>query len=115
MSRFDPDKYIPYEQLSENLKIVKDRSVNIPFTHTNTNTHTSPTCTCTLSHSLSLSSLQRPLTLSEKIVYSHLDDPKNQVHKNVTPSVCMCVCVCHYSLCSVIGDRTWRVISTTQT
>ena len=24
--------------------------------------------------------LQRPLTLSEKVVYSHLDDPKNQVY-----------------------------------
>lgn len=47
MSRFDTDRYIPYEKLSENLRIVRDR-------------------------------LQRPLTLSEKIVYSHLDDPKNQ-------------------------------------
>lgn len=26
MSQFDPDKYIPYEQLSNNLKIVRDRS-----------------------------------------------------------------------------------------
>ncbi|CAI8014119.1 Probable aconitate hydratase, mitochondrial, partial [Geodia barretti] len=47
MSKFDTDKYIPYEKMSENLKIVRDR-------------------------------LQRPLTLSEKVVYSHLDDPKNQ-------------------------------------
>lgn len=47
MSRFDIDKHIPYEKLSQNLKIIRDR-------------------------------LQRPLTLSEKVVYSHLDDPKNQ-------------------------------------
>ncbi len=26
MSQFDPDKYIPYEQLSNNLKVVRDRS-----------------------------------------------------------------------------------------
>ena len=25
MSRFDTDKYIPYEKMSENLKIVRDR------------------------------------------------------------------------------------------
>jgi aconitate hydratase len=47
MSRFDTDKYIHYEKMSENLTIVRDR-------------------------------LQRPLTLSEKVVYSHLGDPKNQ-------------------------------------
>lgn len=47
MSRFDPDKYINYQKLTENLKIVRDR-------------------------------LQQPLTLAEKITYSHLDDPKGQ-------------------------------------
>lgn len=26
--------------------------------------------------------LNRPLTLSEKVLYSHLDDPQNQVFKN---------------------------------
>ena len=30
--------------------------------------------------------LQRPLTLAEKIVYAHLDDPKYQVYA----SACMC-------------------------
>ncbi|XP_063961945.1 aconitate hydratase, mitochondrial-like [Lytechinus pictus] len=47
MSRFEQDKFINYEILDANLKIVKDR-------------------------------LQRPLTLSEKIVYGHLDNPKEQ-------------------------------------
>lgn len=38
------------------------------------------------SHSLCIplaSRLQRPLTLSEKVVYSHLDDPKNQVQIHI--------------------------------
>jgi aconitate hydratase len=47
MSKFEPDRYLPYEQLSDNLEVVKKR-------------------------------LGRPLTLSEKILYSHLDDPKGQ-------------------------------------
>ncbi|XP_071796902.1 aconitate hydratase, mitochondrial-like isoform X3 [Asterias amurensis] len=47
MSRFDQDKYINYDLIENNVKIVKDR-------------------------------LQRPLTLSEKIVYGHLDDPETQ-------------------------------------
>jgi aconitate hydratase len=47
ISKFEPDRYLPYEKLEKNLQIVKKR-------------------------------LNRPLTLSEKIVYSHLDDPQNQ-------------------------------------
>ncbi|XP_033630224.1 aconitate hydratase, mitochondrial-like [Asterias rubens] len=47
MSRFDQDKYINYDLIENNVKIVKER-------------------------------LQRPLTLSEKIVYGHLDDPETQ-------------------------------------
>jgi len=47
MSRFEQDKFIDYDKLSHNVKIVKDR-------------------------------LGRSLTLSEKILYGHLDDPKNQ-------------------------------------
>lgn len=47
LSKFDNDVYLPYEKLSNNLDVVKQR-------------------------------LSRPLTLSEKILYSHLDDPKNQ-------------------------------------
>ena len=31
--------------------------------------------------------LQRPLTLSEKILYSHLDDPKNQVGTEPLPKL----------------------------
>jgi aconitate hydratase len=48
MSKFEKDKYLPYEKIQANVEIVKKR-------------------------------LNRPLTLSEKIVYGHLDDPKNQV------------------------------------
>ncbi|EDV27344.1 uncharacterized protein TRIADDRAFT_35443 [Trichoplax adhaerens] len=47
MSKFEPDRFINFQKMENNLKIVKDR-------------------------------LQRPLTLSEKIVYGHLDDPVNQ-------------------------------------
>lgn len=47
ISHFDKTTYLPYDKMSENLKIVKDR-------------------------------LGRPLTMSEKVVYSHLDDPINQ-------------------------------------
>lgn len=47
ISKFDPNVYLPYEKLNNNLKIVKDR-------------------------------LKRPLTTAEKVLYSHLDDPKNQ-------------------------------------
>jgi hypothetical protein len=48
MSKFEPEKYLPYDKLQVNIEIVKKR-------------------------------LNRPLTLSEKIVYGHLDDPKSQV------------------------------------
>ncbi|GFO33109.1 aconitate hydratase, mitochondrial [Plakobranchus ocellatus] len=47
MSRYEQDKFIDYDKLEHNVKVVKDR-------------------------------LGRPLTLSEKILYGHLDDPKNQ-------------------------------------
>ncbi|KAK2571878.1 Aconitate hydratase [Acropora cervicornis] len=48
LSKFETDKYLNYQHLEDNLKIVRDR-------------------------------LNRPLTLSEKILYSHLDDPANQM------------------------------------
>ncbi|KAJ3600195.1 hypothetical protein NHX12_031181 [Muraenolepis orangiensis] len=47
MSRFEPDSFIDYEKMQENIAIVRKR-------------------------------LKRPLTLSEKIVYGHLDDPAGQ-------------------------------------
>lgn len=47
ISRYDKDKYLPYEKLNENLKVVAKK-------------------------------LSRPLTLSEKVLYSHLDDPVHQ-------------------------------------
>jgi len=47
ISHFDKNTYMPYDNMDQKLKIVKDR-------------------------------LGRPLTMSEKVVYSHLDDPVNQ-------------------------------------
>ncbi|CAG8741142.1 20952_t:CDS:2 [Dentiscutata erythropus] len=47
MSNFEPDKYINYQRIEDNLAIVKKR-------------------------------LRRPLTLSEKIVYGHLDNAAEQ-------------------------------------
>ncbi|XP_037521712.1 aconitate hydratase, mitochondrial-like [Rhipicephalus sanguineus] len=47
ISRFESDRYLPYEKLEKNLQVVRKR-------------------------------LNRPLTLSEKILYSHLDQPQEQ-------------------------------------
>ncbi|CAG8715939.1 13789_t:CDS:2 [Cetraspora pellucida] len=47
MSKFEPDKYINYQRIEDNLAIVRKR-------------------------------LNRPMTLSEKIVYGHLDDAAGQ-------------------------------------
>ncbi|VDM55373.1 unnamed protein product [Angiostrongylus costaricensis] len=47
ISKFEKDVYLPYEKLSQNVKIVRDR-------------------------------LKRPLTLSEKILYGHLDQPATE-------------------------------------
>jgi len=47
VSRFEPDRYLPYDKLAKNIAVVKKR-------------------------------LNRPLTLSEKILYSHLDAPETQ-------------------------------------
>ena len=47
MSKFEPDRLLPYDKLSSNLNIIKKR-------------------------------LNRPLTLSEKILYSHIDQPETQ-------------------------------------
>ena len=33
MSHFDPDKYIPYERLADNLKVVRDRSALLSLTN----------------------------------------------------------------------------------
>uniref|UniRef100_A0A7I5E9A3 Aconitate hydratase, mitochondrial n=1 Tax=Haemonchus contortus TaxID=6289 RepID=A0A7I5E9A3_HAECO len=47
ISKFEKDVYLPYEKLTQNVKIVRDR-------------------------------LKRPLTLSEKILYGHLDQPATE-------------------------------------
>lgn len=47
ISKFEPDNYLPYDKLQQNLQVVRKR-------------------------------LNRPLTLSEKILYSHLDQPETQ-------------------------------------
>lgn len=38
MSRFDTDRYIPYEKLSENLRIVRDRLSSVKYTYTYSHT-----------------------------------------------------------------------------
>lgn len=63
MSRLE-DAYLPYEKLQGNLEVVKKRYVFFIILE--------------LKYPLYNFSLGRPLTLSEKILYSHLDDPKNQ-------------------------------------
>lgn len=59
MSKFDPDSFMPFEKMKENIECVKGR-------------------------------LNRPLTLSEKILYSHLDDPANQEIERGN-HICACV------------------------
>ncbi|KAI8610861.1 aconitase family-domain-containing protein, partial [Chytriomyces sp. MP71] len=56
MSNLESDKFINYQRIEDNLKIVRDRCV----------------------------SLAHPLTLAEKVVYGHLDDAKNQDIKRGT-------------------------------
>ncbi|KJH43767.1 aconitate hydratase [Dictyocaulus viviparus] len=54
ISRFEKDVYLPYEKLSQNINVVKNR-------------------------------LKRPLTLSEKILYGHLDKPATeQIERGVS-------------------------------
>ncbi|KAK0397349.1 hypothetical protein QR680_002093 [Steinernema hermaphroditum] len=53
MSKFEPEKYLPYANLQKTIDIVRKR-------------------------------LNRPLTLSEKILYGHLDDPSGQEIKRGT-------------------------------
>ncbi|CDS06861.1 Putative Aconitate hydratase [Lichtheimia ramosa] len=53
MSNLEKDKYINYQRIEDNLAVVRKRQV-------------------------SRAKLNRPLTLSEKVVYGHLDDAENQ-------------------------------------
>lgn len=66
MSKFDKGKYVNYEGLADNIKIVKDRYTQRLDLFS--------------SYQIFICAprLQRPLTLSEKVLYGHLDDPKNQ-------------------------------------
>ena len=64
MSRLEPNVYINYQRIEDNLAVVRERQVSLLF--------------CALDASYAPYRLQRPLTLSEKIVYGHLDDPHHQ-------------------------------------
>ncbi len=64
MSLLETGAYINYQRIDDNLAIVRDRYF--------------PVFTVDLSGFLSCARLKRPLTLSEKILYGHLDDPHNQ-------------------------------------
>lgn len=85
MSLLEPNSYINYQRIEDNLAIVRDRCVFYvvkPFDWTSS------------SHEI-VSRLKRPLTLSEKIVYGHLDDPYNQdlvrgtSYLKLRPDVCL--------------------------
>ncbi|KOX71536.1 Aconitate hydratase, mitochondrial [Melipona quadrifasciata] len=63
MSKFDKDNYLPYDKLEERLRTVKKRQVlNV----------------CLIGAHPTVYILNRPLTLSEKVLYSHLDEPDKQ-------------------------------------
>ncbi|KAH6565722.1 hypothetical protein BASA62_007080 [Batrachochytrium salamandrivorans] len=69
LSNFEKDQYINYQRIEDNLKIVRDRKVIVLFL---------VYFTQILCYMLSFLLLQHPLTLAEKIVYGHLDEPKEQ-------------------------------------
>ncbi|KAH6574054.1 hypothetical protein BASA60_005712 [Batrachochytrium salamandrivorans] len=69
LSNFEKDQYINYQRIEDNLKIVRDRKVIVLFL-----VYFTQILCCMLSFLL----LQHPLTLAEKIVYGHLDEPKEQ-------------------------------------
>jgi aconitate hydratase len=62
MSRFEQNTKMPYDKLNANCEIVKKRCVHWMRART------------------AFCRLKRPLTLSEKVLYSHLDDP---VHEEI--------------------------------
>jgi len=64
MSLLETGAYINYQRIEDNLAIVRDRYFSC--------FQVDPSCF------LSCARLKRPLTLSEKILYGHLDDPFNQ-------------------------------------
>lgn len=64
MSLLEPNAYINYQRIEDNLAIVRDRCISRPY--------------CLFIIYLRISRLKRPLTLSEKILYGHLDDPHGQ-------------------------------------
>lgn len=63
MSVQEPDHYLDYDKYERNLQIIRDRYGHWEWWYL-FNHH--------------WYRLKRPLTLSEKILYSHLDDPQNQ-------------------------------------
>jgi len=64
MSLLEKGAYINYQRIEDNLAIVRDRC-GFPYL-------------AEALTDLSLTRLRRPLTLSEKILYGHLDDPHGQ-------------------------------------
>lgn len=72
MSPLEQGHYINYQRIEDNLSIVRSRRVHLLFFFS------LPRRQFCSSSPVSFSRLNRPLTLSEKIVYGHLDDPHNQ-------------------------------------
>ena len=69
MSLLEPKAYINYQRIEDNLAVVRDRCVS------SVSYRVLQRAELTQGDSYSL---KRPLTLSEKILYGHLDDPVNQ-------------------------------------
>ena len=80
MSLLEKGAYINYQRIEDNLAIVRSRSV---LRHPNTEPRF-----------MIIFRLGRPLTLSEKILYGHLDDPhgqdieRGQSYLKLRPDVC---------------------------
>jgi aconitate hydratase len=64
MSPLEPNNYINYQRMEDTLTVVRQRYAHIPI--------------LALYNLRTSDRLNRPLTLSEKILYGHLDDPANQ-------------------------------------
>ena len=87
MSRLETDRYINYQRIEDTLAVVRQRYVQIDFVEkkiqkTPVLSEDFPFRKFGTKKFISFLSftcrLNRPLTLSEKILYGHLDDPHNQ-------------------------------------
>lgn len=71
MSKFDQQYYLPYETLNDRLNVVKNRLVILYFSLFSRFFYVR-------SNWVLFFRLKKPLTLSEKVLYSHIDQPDTQ-------------------------------------